>query len=114
MISLSPIAKGARVRRILGEQSLFSYRMKNTRMDLDVAEDFVQANTNYFRRGAARDQPRLVQQSRYFAINIDISQMYPTMDHKFDGNDWSLIHKTKQIATPTPNTSATLAPTTTS
>ena len=25
------------------------------------------------------------------------------MDQKFDGNDWSLIHETKQVATPNPN-----------
>ena len=28
------------------------------------------------------------------------------MDHKFDGNNWSLIHKTKQVATP--NSSVTV------
>ncbi len=25
------------------------------------------------------------------------------MDQKFDGNDWSLIHETKQVVTPNPN-----------
>ena len=48
----------------------------------------------------SRDAPLQVQQSGSFVIFVDISQTYPSVDHKFDGNDWSLIHKTKQVATP--------------
>ena len=67
---------------------------------------FKQTILIYFGSKRIKDPPALVIQSGYFVIYVDISQMYPSMDQKFDGNDWTLIHKTKKVVTP--NTSVTL------
>ncbi len=77
VVSLSLISESEAIRKVLDEQVSFLYRMKNDRFDLVDAKDFDQANTNYFSKNLARDQPLMVQQTGYFVIYINISQMYP-------------------------------------
>ena len=103
VVDLSLMSESETIKKVLDEQVSFLYGMKNDLFDLVDAKDFDQANTNYFGKNLARDQPLMVQQTGYFVIYINISQMYPSMDEKFDGNNWSLIHETKQVVTPNPN-----------
>ena len=62
MISISPIAESATVRKVIEEQVSFSYGMKEDCLDLDEARDFDQANSNnYFGSKKSWDAPLQVQ-----------------------------------------------------